>query len=423
MKKAQKNEPSLRFPEFSGAWSANVLDFYIKKIGDPILIDKNESYKEIGIRSHGKGVFHKAPVTGYSLGNKRVFSVHVPAFVVNIVFAWEHAVALTSDKENGFIASHRFPMFVPVDKRSDLPFVLYFFLRKYGKHLLGLASPGGAGRNKTLGKKNFDDLKVIFPSLQEQQKIAEFLTAVDTKIEQISKKKSLLEQYKKGVMQRLFGQELRFKDEGGGDYPDWEEKRLGDFYGFKSTNSLSRDKLNYENGEIYNLHYGDIHTKFKSKFILLEENVPFIKSDVNLSGISKDKYCMRGDLVIADASEDYADIGKAIELVDLSGQKVLSGLHTLLARLSSKDIFIGYGAFVMACYSVRHQIKVIAQGTKVLGLSAGRVGNIKLPIPSVEEQQKIADFLSAIDQKIDLVAAELVQAQMFKRGLLQQMFV
>ena len=145
----QPTVPALRFPEFSGDWNIDRIENYISRVGVPVSIEPEKLYREIGIRSHGRGLFHKEPVSGKSLGNKRVFEVHIPAFVVNIVFAWEHAIAVTSDNEGGFIASHRFPMFVPADGKSTLPFVRYFFIRKYGKHLLALASPGGAGRNKS----------------------------------------------------------------------------------------------------------------------------------------------------------------------------------------------------------------------------------------------------------------------------------
>ncbi|CAK8724703.1 hypothetical protein GMJAKD_14630 [Candidatus Electrothrix aarhusensis] len=167
MKAKEKSVPSLRFNEFSKDWNADRIENYISRVGVPVNVEPEKLYREIGIRSHGRGLFHKKPVTGKSLGNKRVFKVHVPAFVVNIVFAWEHAIAVTSDNEKGFIASHRFPMFVPIDGKSTLPFVRYFFLRKYGKHLLvGLASPGGAGRKQNLAwayiENTIDKLKVIF---------------------------------------------------------------------------------------------------------------------------------------------------------------------------------------------------------------------------------------------------------------------
>ena len=101
---------------------------------------------------------------------------------------------------------------------------------------------------------------------------------------------------------------LRFSEFRG----EWEKNQLGDIYEFKSTNSYSRDQLNYSNGDVYNIHYGDIHTKFKSRFELNNEEVPFINSSVSLDKILEDKYCKEGDLVIADASEDYNDIGKQL---------------------------------------------------------------------------------------------------------------
>ena len=98
---------------------------------------------------------------------------------MNIVFAWEQAVAKTTEKETGMIASHRFPMYSPVETQSDLDYLLQFFLTRKGKSLLELASPGGAGRNKTLGQKEFENLKFLVPNDAEQTKIASFITAID----------------------------------------------------------------------------------------------------------------------------------------------------------------------------------------------------------------------------------------------------
>ena len=131
------------------SWTVKSLGSVLERVSCPVIPDV--LYREIGIRSHGKGIFHKKPVLGKSLGNKRVFEVHGDCFVVNIVFAWEQAVARTTSNEVGMIASHRFPMYRPVDGLCDVDFLLYYFKTKKGKYLLELASPGGAGRNKTLG--------------------------------------------------------------------------------------------------------------------------------------------------------------------------------------------------------------------------------------------------------------------------------
>ncbi|HIP11183.1 MAG TPA: hypothetical protein EYG73_00555, partial [Arcobacter sp.] len=205
--------PTLRFKEFRGEWEEHRADFLLDRYSNPVEVNALEEYRQIGTRSHGKGIFHKERVTGKELGNKRVFWVHEKALVINIVFAWEHSIALTSEREKGFIASHRFPMYLPKENRCNLNFLLEFFLRKYGKYLLGLASPGGAGRNKTLGQSNFNELKLIVPSIKEQERIIGFLSLVDQKIEKVTEQLSLLEEYKKGVMQKIFSQEIRFKDD------------------------------------------------------------------------------------------------------------------------------------------------------------------------------------------------------------------
>lgn len=195
-----KNEDGNEFPE----WEEDRLDSFISRINDPVEVKQATEYREIGIRCHGKGLFHKEKKTGKELGNKRVFWVQPKALIINIVFAWERAVAVTSESEQGFIASHRFPMFVPVKGKSDLDYLLYFFLSPRGEYLLNLASPGGAGRNKTLGQAEFARLKVKLPSLAEQQKIAQFLQSLDKKIEAVAEQIEQTKQFKKGLLQQMF---------------------------------------------------------------------------------------------------------------------------------------------------------------------------------------------------------------------------
>ncbi|MEG4962650.1 MULTISPECIES: restriction endonuclease subunit S [unclassified Microcoleus] len=195
-----KGDDGKPFPD----WETNRIDNFLVRYNNPVHVQLDAEYSQIGIRSHGKGIFHKEPVTGRDLGNKRVYWVHPRSFVINIVFAWEQAVALTSNEEDGFIASHRFLMFLPKNNKVNLQFVLLFFLGNRGKSLLELASPGGAGRNKTLGQQNFSELQVTFPTLKEQEKIADFLTAIDKKMEAVAKQINLTEQFKKGLLQKMF---------------------------------------------------------------------------------------------------------------------------------------------------------------------------------------------------------------------------
>ena len=151
-----------------------------------------------------------------------------------------------------------------------------------------------------MNKENCNSIPVTYPSLPEQQKIASFFTAVDIKIQQLTKKRTLLETYKKGLMQKLFSQQLQFKDEEGNDYPNWEKKKFSEVFTFINTNSFSRSQLNYTKGTVKNIHYGDIHTKFQSNFNIKNEVVPYVNGEIDLQKISNECFCIEGDLIIAD---------------------------------------------------------------------------------------------------------------------------
>ena len=211
---------------------------------------------------------------------------------------------------------------------------------------------------------------------------------------------------------------LRFKEFSG----EWEEKNYGEIYTFLSTNSLSRDKLNYDSGTVKNIHYGDVHTKFNTMFNIKNEKVPFINSDIDLSKIKDENYCLEGDLVIADASEDYADIGKTMEIISLNNEKVISGLHTFLARPDKYDMALGYSGYLLQSWKVRKQVMIIAQGTKVLSLSTTRLSKIKLNLPQKQEQEKIASFLSSIDKKIEQLSKKDELLHSYKKGLMKKIF-
>ena len=180
----------------------------VKKPFNPV---SEKLYRQIGIRSHAKGIFYKEEVSGLSLGNKSVFHIEPNCFIVNIVFAWEHAIAKTTENEVGMIASHRFPMFKPFDDKMDLDYLLHFFKSKKGKDLLNLASPGGAGRNKTLGQSEFLKLQIPVPDISEQKRIAEILDTADSEILLYQRKLEVLQLQKKGLMQQLLTGKTRVR--------------------------------------------------------------------------------------------------------------------------------------------------------------------------------------------------------------------
>jgi len=203
----------------------------------------------------------------------------------------------------------------------------------------------------------------------------------------------------------------------------WLAPQLAELYGFKRTNSLSRDKLNYTTGTIRNIHYGDIHTKFKPLFRVAKERVPFVNPDVLTNGFDDDAFCEEGDIVLADASEDLEDVGKAIEIISLDGERVVAGMHTILASRRSRVPTVGFGGQLFQTAAVRAAIKKEAQGAKVYGISANRISTVLVPVPpTAAEQQKIADCLGSLDDMITAEGRKLETLRQHKQGLMQQLF-
>ena len=191
---------------------------------------------------------------------------------------------------------------------------------------------------------------------------------------------------------------------------------------FKVTNSFSRENLNYEYGTVKNIHYGDIHTKFQTLFDINYESVPFINEEMDISRISDENYCKNGDIIFADASEDLNDVGKSIEIINTNGEKLLSGLHTLLAR-PKEDIFhLGFSGYLFKSNSVRTQIQKESQGSKVLSINVGRISKVELSFPSVEEQKKISSFLALLDERIQTQSKIIEQLETLIKGLSENLF-
>jgi type I restriction enzyme S subunit len=134
----------------------------------PIEVEPEKDYYELGIRSFGKGTFHKPSIGGAALGTKRIFQIKPGDLLFNIVFAWEGAVAVARSEDEGRVGSHRFLTCVPKDKLATSAFLFFHFLTEQGLQQLGEASPGGAGRNRTLGLKALEEIVVPIPSLEKQ---------------------------------------------------------------------------------------------------------------------------------------------------------------------------------------------------------------------------------------------------------------
>ena len=146
-----------------------------------VMVDPGGRYEEIGVRSFGRGIFHKDPVLGVELGKKRVFEIHPGDLVISNVFAWEGAIAVAGRRESGRIGSHRFMTFQVDASRATASYLRYYFLSEPGLELIRAASPGSAGRNRTLGIKAFESIEIPLPGIEEQGAIADRLKAIQEK--------------------------------------------------------------------------------------------------------------------------------------------------------------------------------------------------------------------------------------------------
>lgn len=151
-----------------------------------VVVEPDVEYEEIGVRSFGRGIFHKDPVTGVDLAKKRVFRIEPGDLVISNVFAWEGAVAVASDAESGKIGSHRFMTFVPIDRRAHPRWLYWFFRSEAGLELMRRASPGSAGRNRTLAVKRFEALELPLPPLEEQRRVAGLLDRAQSGVAVVS---------------------------------------------------------------------------------------------------------------------------------------------------------------------------------------------------------------------------------------------
>ena len=186
---------------------------------------------------------------------------------------------------------------------------------------------------------------------------------------------------------------LRFKEFQG----EWEKCKVSDLLDFYSTNSLSWDKLEYGTTNIQNLHYGLIHVGLPTMVDIEKDNLPNI-----IDGNVPKNYelCKEGDIVFADASEDTNEVAKAVEYYNLNGKKVVCGLHTIHGRDNKNKTVVGYKGYAFSSMSFHHQIRRIEQGTKIYSINSKNFSECYVGIPSKDEQQKIADLLRLIDERI-----------------------
>lgn len=247
---------------------------------------------------------------------------------------------------------------------------------------------------------------IQIPFIQEQTKIASFLTPVGDKLTQLKKKKSLLEEYKKGVMQKIFSQELRFKDDNGEDFPEWEEKRLGDIATFSKGKGLSKADIS-DDGEIECIRYGELYTKYNEVI-----NEVYSKTNVDKTKLVLSE---ANDVIIPASGETQIDIATA-SCVIKSGVALGGDLNII--KTINNGVFLSY----YLNNRMKTEIANLAQGISVIHLYSKQLALLNISIPSLPEQTKIANFLSAIDEKINHCGKQIERMEEWKKGLLQQMF-
>jgi type I restriction enzyme S subunit len=198
----------MRVKGFNEKWKVKAINECVTFTPRPIT-KPTENYLALGLRSHGKGVFHKTDFDPASIAMETMYEVKENDLIINITFAWEQAVAIVSKKDEGGLVSHRFPTYTFNDKNATPDFFRHYILQKRFKFLLESISPGGAGRNRVMSKTDFLKLDIKLPEVKEQKAIATILDKATEELNQYQQKLETLQLQKKGLMQQLLTGKVR----------------------------------------------------------------------------------------------------------------------------------------------------------------------------------------------------------------------
>lgn len=374
-----KNIPSLRFPEFIGNWDN-------RKIKEILTIGSGKDYKHLDI------------------GDVPVFGTGGLMTMVNSYLYDGETVCIgrkgTIDKPmyfNGKIWTVDTLFYTHSFRKSNPKFVFNLFQRVNWKQ------HNEAGGVPSLSKSIIEEISLNLPSLKEQTKIASFLSAVDDKLQALKQKKTLLEQYKKGVMQKIFSQELRFKDDNGNDYPNWEEKKLGEV--------LVKNSKKNKNQEFKLVQSVSNKRGFVNQDEYFEDRIIASKD------LSSYYVIQKGDFAY---NPSRIDVGSLAYKFD-NNTSVISPLY--ISFRAVEDLLVD--AFLLEWFTTQQFIKQMNssfEGSVRNTLSYESLRKIDITFPCVEEQNKIANFLSAIDDKINHCQSQIEKMEVWKKGMLQQMF-
>ena len=389
--------PELRFPEFSGEWNGQRLGEFIK-VNPPDMPLPNSFYY-IDLDAVDKGILKDAEKTSLESAPSRAQRfLEVGDVLFQMVRPYQKNNLWFREKTGEYVASTGYAVL-----RSKCQSFTYQLLHtpQFNNHV----------RVRCTGSSypaiNTSELRLIpvqFPSLPEQQKIAEFLTTVDEKIGKLKRKKELLEAYKKGAMQKLFSQEIRFKDDQGNPYPDWEEKRLGDCLFERSEKTSVNNQFEVLSSTAKGLFRQE---EYFNRQIASKENIGY-------------KILRKNQVVLSPQNLWLGNINL--------NQNFEIGIVSPSYKIFeiSSEVHQGYlGPYLRIPRMFYEYAQASEQGASVVrrNLDSDLFSQIAINIPSLPEQQKIAEFLTGIDDKIKAVANQIDQAAEFKKGLLQKMFV
>ncbi|HML71897.1 MAG: restriction endonuclease subunit S [Bacteroidota bacterium] len=402
----KKNTPKLRFPEFTGEWEE-------KKICD---VSSYVDYRGKTPSKSDSGVFL---VTAKNIKQGYIDYDISKEYIPNEIY--EDAMRRGKPKLGDVLITTEAPLgnVASIDKenialaqrviklrgKNGLMQNLFLKHRLISPQFQNEIDKKGTGTTaKGIKGSELHQIVISFPICSEQTKIATFLTAVDEKLTQLKKKKTLLEQYKKGVMQKLFSQELRFKDDNNQDFPDWQEKTLGEL-------TYKVDKKNKEN-----IQYPIYSINNINGFIPQSDQFDGMDSNKRGYDISLYKIIERNTFAYNPARINVGSLGYSGNLHDI----IISSLYVCFKTV--EDVYDNY---LLQYFTTKQFIKAVL--TNVEGgvreyLFYENFSRIDLSLPSLPEQVKIANFLSAIDEKISHCSAQIEKMEAWKKGLLQQMF-
>ncbi len=402
------NIPPLRFPEFNGEWEK-------KKLGEVATFSKGKGISKADIIADGKTECIRYGEL-YTVYGETINEIKSRTNIEdkNLVFSEANDVIIPASGETQIdIATASCVLKSGIALGGDLNIIktkyngvyLSYYLNSAKKQDIANLAQGISVVH--LYSSQLAILSLSFPTLPEQTKIAHFLTSLDEKLQALKKKKSLLEDYKKGVMQKLFSQELRFKDDKGNEFADWEVKKLGEFFYSEKGRGISKSKID-GNGKYECVLYGELYTKYNE--VIFE-----VVSKTNEEDGIKSKI---GDLLIP-SSTTTTGIDLA-NVTALNKNDVLLGGDITVLRSEEKINNVFY-AYYLSNHK-KDEIASYAQGSTIVHLYYNHIREMIIDLPSLPEQTLIANFLSSIDKKINHTQMQVTQTEQWKKGLLQKMF-